>query len=159
MGTAPPTEPEPTPESTSFGGAVGVAGGYAALAACEPPHGDAASEGLRRRSLARASAALAAQGGASARQRRARRASVCEEAARQIDLDLPRTFPDHAEFATADGRSLSTALPTGLSPHRVRPLWGCGSRRAMLRRVLCAHCARIPQVGDTQETVLQTMRG
>ena len=114
-----PTEPEPTPDSTSLGGGVGVAGGYAALAACEPSHGNAASEGLRRRGLARASAALAAQGGTSARQRRARRAAVCEDAARQIDLDLPRTFPDHAEFATADGRFFSTALLTDPNPHWV----------------------------------------
>jgi hypothetical protein len=47
------------------------------------------------------------------------------EAVRQIDLDLSRTFPDHAEFKSAHGR-------------------------ATLRRVLCAHCVRNPAAGYTQ---------
>ena len=46
---------------------------------------------------------------------------------RQIDLDLGRTFPEHAEFSE-----------------------GGGAGQAMLRRVLLAHCRRNPQLGYTQ---------
>lgn len=48
-----------------------------------------------------------------------------EEVTRQIELDLPRTFPEHSVFASAAGRDA-------------------------LRRVLHAHACRNPQIGYTQ---------
>ena len=48
-----------------------------------------------------------------------------DAAAKQIELDLPRTFPEHAAFASADGL-------------------------AALRRVLLAHARRHPAVGYAQ---------
>ena len=68
-------------------------------------------------------AVAAAAGGARATAAAAREL----EWERQIDLDLGRTFPEHAEFSE-----------------------GGGAGQAMLRRVLLAHCRRNPQLGYTQ---------
>ena len=61
------------------------------------------------------------------RARDARRGARFARLERQIDLDLGRTFPEHAEFSE-----------------------GGGAGQAMLRRVLLAHCRRNPQLGYTQ---------
>ena len=68
-------------------------------------------------------AVAAAAGGARATAAAAREL----EWERQIDLDLGRTFPEHAEFSE-----------------------GGGAGQAMLRRVLLAHCRRNPVLGYTQ---------
>ena len=105
-----------------------VAAAATAAAFAEATGEDAPSNRVPVAAVPSAVAAAAAEAAAAAKAAAAKAAAAREEeekVARQIELDLPRTFPEHAQFASAEGR-------------------------AALRRVLLAHARRNPAIGYTQ---------